>query len=598
MASCKALLVHAGFHALVLLIIVPACYLAISAVFGCLLAAVESWRAIDGLLYVGGNLVLIPLTDLVPKTVGGKAVDVIVSISTFGSLGWGLSILGLMPFCAGTQGFLDSATSRCHRGRPGLASFLTTSGFTVLLWPLVSSCVSLFTAMFLVAAEGWTYPNSVLRCLGVMSHVPSLGPKAHSPSSDAGKIVILLNAFVGLGFCLGWTVGVFLVLPGLGIFADLLDTMFKATSSHVELTGFEHELALLNRNYYPDKSKGADTFWSTGDDSSEQYVLCKMHSKIPTWKWGIQSATLFHESEDNYVVVCARGNFEVAQAWLTWVKGDGKDTWQKAPKVRATAHGPQGQGMMAKTITFCIVVLAIVPLIVLPLSLVLGAVLNKTEGWGSVTTGMLYVGGNIISLPLSPVVPTSTSGKVVDFIVSCIGVGCFGFLIAVIGAVDFTDKCCEALGGKIEGRVPALKFTLKFYLVVMPVICILVSVPFGGILAAAEGWGFGDGIMSALSVLASAPSLAPPNKWAQSGGGKFIVFLLGCYALCVTIGWGAGLVVASKGMDTMGDRISDIVAKMMSAAGVSEESKSAEGASPEAPAPVAEVGPALESATV
>lgn len=470
MTSIKAWLVHVRFHALVLLFQIPALYFVVSAVMGCLLAAVESWRAIDGLLYVGGNLVLIPLTDVVPVTVGGKVFDLIVSIFTFGSLGWGLSMIGLLPFCAGTRATLHTATSLLHRGeRPGLASLLTASVFTVLLWPIVCAFLSAVIALFLAPAEGWTYSNSFLRCLGIMSHVPSLAPKALPPASYGGKIVILLNAFMSAGICLGWTVGVFLLLPGLGRLA-----------------------ALLN-------------------------------------------------------------------------------------KLNLT----KGEGLLAKTVNFCVVVLAIVPLIVLPLSLALGTVLSEAEGWGSVTTGLLYIGGNLIGVPLSSAVPTSASGKAVDVVVSCIGVGCFGCLVALLGQLDFTDRCCEALGGKIEGRVSALKFTLTFYLVVMPVVCVVAALPMGGILAVAEGWGFGDGWLSVLSVLAQAPSLAPPGLAVESDGGKFIIFLIGCYSLCVTIGWGAGLVVASSALDGIGGGISDVVAKMMAAAGA-PEAKSAEGAPEEA----------------
>lgn len=464
MASARLLLVHACVHVSVLFVILPLLYLNVSAVLGAIIAAAEGWRTIDGVLYVGGNLALIRLTGRVPATTGGKVVDLIASMISFGALGWGLSIVGLLPFCDAARGQLHAASRPAHRDtRPMLASFLTALLFITVLWPLVCATVSLAVGAILMLAEGWTYENSFLRCLGVVSHTPSLAPRAEHPASEAGKIVILLNAFVAVGFTLGFPVGVCLLLPGLST-----------------MTGLLSKVTLTRSDYFA-----------------------------------------------------------------------------------------------AKCINFCVVILTVVPLVVLPLSLILGLVLNATEGWGSVMTGLLYVAGNMVGIPLSADVPTSPTGKVVDVVASCIATGCFGFLIAILGGLDFTDTCCDVLGGKIEGRRSAAKFTFGFYFLIMPMACVILAMPMGGLLSAVEGWDFGDSWLSVMSVLVQAPSLAPPGLRVKSDGGKVVVVIIACLALCVTIGWGAGLIGASKALGGVGDGIAASITRLKTAARVSDDAPAA-----------------------
>jgi hypothetical protein len=236
----------------------------------------------------------------------------------------------------------------------------------------------------------------------------------------------------------------------------------------------------------------------------------------------------------------------------------------------------KGERLLARCVNFIIVVLVIVPLAILPVTAGLGLILQAAEGWGSFVDSFLYVASNITGIPLSTDVPTSISGKVIDFIVSCVGVGCFGFLIAVLGGLKFTDKCCEVLGGKVAGRLQAVRFTVAFYACVMPMVCVAAAVPLGGILSAIEGWSLSDGWLSAMSVLAQVPSLAPQGVKVKSDGGKVVVFLIICYSLCVTIGWGAGLIVASTALDGVGGSINKTVTMLKVAARVSGRSKIAD----------------------
>mmetsp|Transcript_114041 Transcript_114041/g.323444 ORF Transcript_114041/g.323444 Transcript_114041/m.323444 type:complete len:484 (-) Transcript_114041:567-2018(-) len=463
MASVRLLIIQGGFHVLILIVTMPGLLLAASAAIGTALAEAEGWETLEGILYVGGNLVLLPLTDVVPASTLGTAIDIVVSILMAGALGWGLAIVGLMPFCDKTHSTLHAAHRPIHKEkRPILASMVSVILFVVFVIPLGCIAVSAVIAFVLEWAEDWTYGNSFLRCLGVFSHLPTLAPKAQHPASDEGKIVILLNALVGVIFSVGWPVGVFLLLPALGNIAGFLN------------------------------------------------------------------------------------------------------------KVSIT----RSEGFVAKCINYCLVVLIFVPLVLLPMSLALGFVLSEAEGWGSITTGAMYVGGNLVGIPLASasvaVAPVTASGKTLDFVVSFVGIGCLGFLIAALGAMDFTDKCCEALGGKADGRLAAVKFTVLFYVCVVPMTCAACAVPMGGALAALESWSFQDGWFFAMSVLGQAPSLAPAGLAVSSDVGKLGVFMIACYSLCVTIGWGAGLVVASKALDNIGDGIAGTIEKLKAAVGIDD----------------------------
>lgn len=459
-ASVRLLVVYGGFHVVVMLIAIPAFLLAMSAAIGVAMARVEGWDTMDGILYIGGNLVLIPLTHVVPTSPPGKAIDVFVSILMTCLLGWGIAIIGLLPFC-NFHGLI-----RCAR-HPILASTLSAVLFVLLAHPLVCGVVSAGISPLLVWAEDWTYGNSVLRVLGIASHLAKLGPKAQRPASKEGKIVILISSFIGVSFSLGWPVGVFLQMPALNSVAGFLD------------------------------------------------------------------------------------------------------------KVSVT----RGDSFVAKCINYCIVVLILVPLLMFPLCLLLGFVVSEAEDWGSITTGAMYVGGTLVGVPLGPSsaeAPETLTAKVVDFVTSFVGIGCCGFIIAALGAMDFTDRCCEVVGGKVAGRLAAVKFTVLFYLVVVPGTCVICALPMAGILVAAEGWSFVESGNFVMSILGQAPSLAPAGLKPRSDGGIIAVFLLVCYSLCLTIGWGAGIVVASKALDGIGDRINGVLDTLKAFAGIKDEANAAE----------------------
>jgi hypothetical protein len=69
-----------------MIIVIPFWVAFLAVVFGSILAAIEGWVFHDGVLYVFSNLLGLgtPLTDVLPDTVGGDIVDIIISSMALG----------------------------------------------------------------------------------------------------------------------------------------------------------------------------------------------------------------------------------------------------------------------------------------------------------------------------------------------------------------------------------------------------------------------------------------------------------------------------------------------------------------------------------
>merc|ERR1719401_234020 len=116
----------------------------------------------------------------------------------------------------------------------------------------------------------------------------------------------------------------------------------------------------------------------------------------------------------------------------------------------------------------------LVPSTMLPVAAALGTAFTVLEGW-TFWDGVLRVAGNIVLIPLTSKAPETDEGKVVDFLVSFLGLGLFCFVVALVGALPFVDTCAEKLGGKLEGVGASIKFAVFFFLLVLPVTCATLS---------------------------------------------------------------------------------------------------------------------------
>lgn len=71
-----------------IVVVIPLSLAAIAGVFGSILAALEGWSVKDGVYYVLGNLIGLgtPLTEVLPTTVVGDVLDIIISSLALGTL--------------------------------------------------------------------------------------------------------------------------------------------------------------------------------------------------------------------------------------------------------------------------------------------------------------------------------------------------------------------------------------------------------------------------------------------------------------------------------------------------------------------------------
>jgi len=80
---------HPFFVALVACgFIIPLCFALVGVVFGSILASLEGWSVIDGILYIYGTILGLgtPLTSVVPDTIGGDIVDIIIASMALGCI--------------------------------------------------------------------------------------------------------------------------------------------------------------------------------------------------------------------------------------------------------------------------------------------------------------------------------------------------------------------------------------------------------------------------------------------------------------------------------------------------------------------------------
>ena len=96
-------------------VLVPAVVLAVAAVLGGVLAAVEGWRYLDGFLYVISNLCALanPLTDVGPDSEAGMFFDILVAL-------WSLAISGAAIGVVAALSFTEQLTKTIDRSEPEL----------------------------------------------------------------------------------------------------------------------------------------------------------------------------------------------------------------------------------------------------------------------------------------------------------------------------------------------------------------------------------------------------------------------------------------------------------------------------------------------
>mmetsp|Transcript_82794 Transcript_82794/g.146269 ORF Transcript_82794/g.146269 Transcript_82794/m.146269 type:complete len:476 (+) Transcript_82794:54-1481(+) len=209
-----------------------------------------------------------------------------------------------------------------------------------------------------------------------------------------------------------------------------------------------------------------------------------------------------------------------------------------------------------KLSAFVLFILIGLPILISPVVFIGGGILAWLEEWPA-DDAFVYVGGNLVLIPLSSLAPTTFNGQLFDFFISCFGIGVFAFVIAAVGAMPFVDHAAELMGGKVPGPAAVYFFAFKFFFIVMPLISAGVAVILGACIMSAEAWTFKDSFLYVVGILLQSPSIAPASTVPTTTAGKMIIILIATYSVSIPIGFGAGVIVASHGLDFASGKLRD-----------------------------------------
>jgi hypothetical protein len=188
------------------------------------------------------------------------------------------------------------------------------------------------------------------------------------------------------------------------------------------------------------------------------------------------------------------------------VEGEGED-----------AVEPRPPSAVFKGMVMLLFIFVIMPVIMLILAALFGAIIAPLEGW-SVWEGFLYMVSNLAGLsePLTDVEPPLDPGAIaLDVIVTTWTLGMTGVFIGTIANLTFTAVIIDyvELRAGVAANLPtptALKQVSGFVVtifVLLSIVIVFIGVVLGALLARGEGWTIAEGV---LYVIGNMVGLANP----------------------------------------------------------------------------------------
>jgi len=171
---------------IVLFAIVPTIVIVTCLILGPLLALAEGWSAILGIEYLLSNALglAVPLTDIMPDSVSGEIIDLLISI-------WAM----LIVTCAVGLAAQMALIAKLADVVPG-----TTLGFVrylVVNIPLLLIVTSMVAGAIMAAIEGWSFADGFFYMAGEAAGVSLV---SNGPSTAAGALVESIFTMFELGF--------------------------------------------------------------------------------------------------------------------------------------------------------------------------------------------------------------------------------------------------------------------------------------------------------------------------------------------------------------------------------------------------------------
>jgi hypothetical protein len=169
---------------LAFVVLFPIIPLALSVVFGGLLALVESASFLDGFLYVASNLLNMatPLTNINPNNVIGVVIDVYVSIVALMMLGIVFNIVNHFQVALIINRQIEYVAT-------GILVPVIALGFVI---PLLMAIIAVVFGSILAAAEGWNVVDGIYYVFGNLLGLgtPLTNATPHTVMGDVLDIVI------------------------------------------------------------------------------------------------------------------------------------------------------------------------------------------------------------------------------------------------------------------------------------------------------------------------------------------------------------------------------------------------------------------------
>lgn len=216
--------------------------------------------------------------------------------------------------------------------------------------------------------------------------------------------------------------------------------------------------------------------------------------------------------------------------------------------------------------SFALFAFVLVPLVVVPFSLLFGGILAAIEGW-SFLDGFYSVISNVLGLP-NPLVdstPNDDFGRLVDIVVSLWSIGITGTVIAMVGGMTLVTRLVESVHPAFVGMLAAVRgrvgvsetrswvveFTVFGVVVIfiVPGVVLLLSCLFAAMLSGVEGWSFHDAFMYVTSGICG---LSNPltDVSPDTHGGKVFDIIISIWSLSLS-----GAVIGAVGAFALVDAV-------------------------------------------
>lgn len=209
---------------------------------------------------------------------------------------------------------------------------------------------------------------------------------------------------------------------------------------------------------------------------------------------------------------------------------------------RALKQKPLAARVRASCYRLLFLVGVVLPIVSVFLSVLLGAPLAVIEGWSFQDCFFIILAelsATSITLTDDDDTPETHIGRLVAAVISMIALGMFGVVVGILGGplldpliqvfrLTVPDEDSKYRASKSIGKLAGLLF------LGLPILAIVLSAIFGGMLAVTEGWKFSDSFYTIMVELSATNiELVEANLYPESFIGKLVAAFISLWALAI-----------------------------------------------------------------